>query len=179
LRNLWRAVRIGAIAVLIILIAPIIASDIGLQKPIIGAEETGQVEEANIRQAVKASQVREFLEFYCDPTRVDRAWLDEYWLSGSKARSNVETALQHLVGEGWHYGAGSQLMRFEFRYVRFFAPDYAEAGTIEQWYLPMFHRDGSTVRERTADLGPYQIDYRLRKRHGHWLIETTTTPYVH
>lgn len=142
------------------------------------ARNTDEVEKAAAKRAVKKSQNVEFFEFYRDPDHVDRHELREYWLPGSEALQDIMICLNHLRVMGWHYGIGSKLIRFEFRYVKIYG-DHAEVGTTEHWLLPMCHSDGSPVEERNADQGPYTVDYGLTKVKGQWLVATTTTPYAH
>jgi hypothetical protein len=91
----------------------------------------------------------------------------------------VKAAVQRLHQKGLRYGPESRLERFDFTYVRIFAPgDYAEAGTIERWYVPLYE-NGKLVLNRNVYLGPYTVDYTLRKVKGVWLIEKNTTPRPH
>jgi hypothetical protein len=76
-----------------------------------------------------------------------------------------------------HYGKDSRVERFDFRYVRVYSPrDYAEAGTVERWYVPLRRSDESLVEGRNVYLGPYTVDYTLRKVGGRWLVEESSTP---
>jgi hypothetical protein len=178
----WHAVRIFSILLIAVPFGSLLlTSKLGESAtPAEGStDEVGSIDEADVRQIVRDSQIRQFLDFYSDPNHVVPRSLDAYWASGSTARSDVEAEWKYLLRQGWHYGSGSKMMRFEFRYVRIFSPDYAEVGTVEQWYLPMVHRDGSRVRQRNADLGPYQIDYTLRRIRGSWLVESSTALYIH
>jgi hypothetical protein len=135
-------------------------------------------DESEMKQVVKNSQVSEFLNIYGDPQHFDRRQLSRYWLPGSEARRDIDICLKHLNTEGWHYGVGSKLVTFEFRYVRVFG-DRGEVGTIEHWYLPLFDLHGLRVTKRNPDIGPYNVDYTLKKTNGQWFLETTTTPYIH
>jgi hypothetical protein len=82
------------------------------------------------------------------------------------------------MSKKWRYDKTSKAEVFEFRYSKIFAPgDYGEAGTIERWYLPTVNQDdGTRVQDKNVFLGPMNIDYKLRKINGRWLIEETTIP---
>lgn len=141
-------------------------------------KDSEEINKAAAKRAVKDSQIVEFLKMYRDPDNLDLHDMTKYWLPGSNALNDIDICLRHLRTERWHYGVGSKLDRFEFRYVRIFG-DHAEVGTTEHWFLPMVHADGSLVEERNPDQGPYELDYGLTKINGQWLVATTTTPYVH
>src|SRR5262249_18434952 len=96
---------------------------------------------------------------------------------GGKEIKQVEAAIDRLLTNHWHFGSDSRCELFEFRYARVFAPgDYAEVGTIERWHIPRIREDGTLVEEFNVNLGPLQIDYKLRKINGAWLIQDNTTP---
>ena len=137
-------------------------------------------DEEDVKRVVQESQVYETLTMYTAPKTFDDKDLQKYWLPadlGGKEIKQVEAALARLRSSSTHYGKESRVERFEFRYVRIFSPrDYAEAGTIERWYVPMYREDGSKVLGRNEYLGPYPVDYILRKVNGIWLIEESSTP---
>ena len=159
--------------------APVAKKESGRRRaPHQSGKNIQEIDKAAAKRAVKNSQVVEFFKIYRDPENLNPHDLAKYWLPGSDALQDIGICLRHLRTEGWHYGVGSKLDRFEFRYVRLFG-DHAEVGTTEHWFLPMVHVDGSPVEERNPDQGPYEVDYGLTKLNGRWLVATTTTPYVH
>ena len=88
----------------------------------------------------------------------------------------VRGKVQGLRNKKRRYGPESRVERFEFTYIKILAPgDRARAGTIERWYLPMYE-DGNRVADINAFLGPYMVDYTLKKWNGVWLVAETTTP---
>ncbi len=137
-------------------------------------------DERKVKEVIKKSQTYESLKIYVTPNNFDESKIKEYWLSensGGKEIKALKTSLLRLRTKGLHYGKESRLERFEFRYVRIYSPrDYAEAGTIERWYLPLYRMDRTKVTDRNDYLGPYNVDYVLRKVGGKWKIEETSTP---
>ncbi len=150
------------------------------KRPVMAKTEiSSPADVAEIKNAVRESQVYETLTLYENPNSFEKDQLNKYWLPaelGGKEISEVAAAIDRLRRKGQFYGKESKLERFEFTYVRIFAlGDAAEAGTIEKWYVPLY-QDGNLVPNRNVFLGPYLVDYTLRKVNGIWLIEKTTTP---
>lgn len=137
-------------------------------------------DEAAVRRLVEESQKYESLTIYANPTAFDEPHLPDYWLApelGGKEILKINSSLRRLQEKGLHYGRESRSERFDIRYVRVFSPrDYAEVGTTERWFLPLYRADGSRVEGRNEYLGTYDVDYALRKVDNRWLIEETSTP---
>ncbi|HEX8148018.1 MAG TPA: winged helix-turn-helix domain-containing protein [Pyrinomonadaceae bacterium] len=137
-------------------------------------------DEAEVMRVVKESQLYETLGIYGDPSSYDAGRLRHYWLpteEGGKEVAKIEASVKRLLEKGVHYGKDSRVERFEFRSVRVYSPrDYAEAGTIERWYVPLRRADETLVEGRNIYLGPYTVDYTLRKVNGQWLLEESSTP---
>lgn len=135
---------------------------------------------AEIKKVVRDSQIYEDLTLYTSPQVPGPEVLYKYWLpvdEGGKEITNVINSVKRLQSKDWHYGKESRIEVFDFIYVRIFAPgNYAEAGTLERWYLPLYQSNETRVPDRNVYLGPYTVDYTLRKLSGRWLIEETTTP---
>lgn len=156
------------------------------ETPVFDNRSAGRVEihapsdEAEVRRLVEVSQVYESLTMYVMPDNFDEQKLTEYWLPeelGGKEIIKVKLSLKRLQDKGLRYGSESKLERFEVLYVRVFSPrDYAEMGTVERWFLPMYNADGARVAGRNEYLGPYKVDYALRKIGDRWLIEEASTP---
>src|SRR5215467_88299 len=111
-------------------------------------------EEQEVKRVVTESQVYETLTIYTDPKSFDSSQLAEYWVPeqlGGKEIKVVQTAVNHLLEQGWRYEKGSRVELFQFRYIKVFAPgDHAEAGTIERWYIPTCREDGSRVLDKNV-----------------------------
>ncbi|MDX2181534.1 MAG: hypothetical protein SFV18_18210 [Bryobacteraceae bacterium] len=140
------------------------------------------LDETEIRRVVRESQLFETLRIYVAPKAFDRSKLNDFWVPadrGGRAIQNIEAAVQRQISRGTHYGDESKVEMFEIFSLAIFSPgDYAEVRTKERWYVPMYRDDGSRVVERSPFLGPYQVDYTLRKIDGKWLIQSAGTPYA-
>lgn len=143
------------------------------------AEINSPIDVADIRQVVRDSQVFEFLTLDIHPDNYELQNVPYFWLpaeSGGQEILKVGERLKRLKDENKRYGGESRLERFDFIYVKIYAPgNRARAGTIERWYLPLY-QNGILVPDRNVYLGPYSVDYSLQKFDGRWLIESTTTP---
>ncbi|MBA2749364.1 MAG: transcriptional regulator [Tatlockia sp.] len=143
------------------------------------AEINSPVDDAEIRQVVQDSQIFEFLTLNVHPEKVDAQSLPDFWLlaeNGGQEILKVRAGVKRMGDENKRYGDESRLERFDFTYVRIYAPrNRARAGTIERWYLPLYQNE-KLVPDRNVYLGPYPVDYILQKFNGKWLIERTTTP---
>jgi DNA-binding winged helix-turn-helix (wHTH) protein len=151
----------------------------GKRPAIARTEINSPADVAEVKNVVRESQIYETLSLYENPNSFTDEQLNKYWLPaelGGKEIVEVKAAIGRLRREGKYYGKESKLERFEFTYVRVFAPgNAAEAGTIEKWYVPLYQND-QLVTNRNVYLGPYLVDYALRKANGVWLLEKTTTP---
>jgi len=137
--------------------------------------------EQQVRQAVYDSQVFETTTIYGKPKAFNRSQLSKYWVpieQGGRAVPKIEAAVQRQLKRGVHYGSESKVETFDFIFVKILPPgDYAEVRTRERWYVPVFREDGTRVTDRAPYLGPYEVDYTLRKINGRWLIQSNGTPY--
>jgi len=137
-------------------------------------------DEEEAKRVVKESQFFETLRIYENPQSVNQQELAKYWVpreQGGKEITEVEAAVKRLLAKGWQYGPESRAELFEIRYSHVLTPgDEAEVGTMERWFIPMYRNDGTLVTERNVYLGPQQIDYKLRRINGVWLIQESTTP---
>jgi len=137
-------------------------------------------DEGEAKRVVKESQFFETLTIYTNPRGFDRSQLARYWVpaeEGGQEIKVVERAIDGLITRGLHFCPGSKAEMFEFRYARILAPgDISEVGTMERWHIPHCHEDGSLAPEINVNLGPIQVDYRLRKINGVWLIQENTVP---
>lgn len=137
-------------------------------------------DEEAVKRVVRESQMLETLTFYAHPEQFDQEQLKQYWLptmQGGKAFAAVQDSINRLRNKKRHYGSESKSEQFDFRYVRIFSPrDYAEVGTTEIWFVPIYNDDGSRVLDRNVRLGPYTVDYILKKIDGVWLLEENSTP---
>lgn len=175
--NRW-GLMIVIVIMIIVAIMAITYWQTGKKLTLARSEIKSPADEAEVRRVVKESQIYETLTLYTNPDAVENVRFD-YWLPkelGGTEIDKVRTSLEHLRQKNLRYGPESRLERFDFTYVRILSPgDYAEVGTIERWYVPLYN-NGQLVTNRNVYLGPYTIDYTLRKIKGVWLIEKTTTP---
>ena len=73
-----------------------------------------------------------------------------------------------------HYGDETKCEQFDFQTVDInTADDLATVKTLETWFVALYQTDGTLIRNRTV--GPYFVNYTLRKIGGRWLIEKSTT----
>jgi len=147
-----------------------------------GAVIISPMDEAEIRRVVEQSQQYETLELYQNPAAFDEKLLDKYWMSeeqGSEVRKNIRQNVERLTREQTHYGQDARCEKFEFVQVAVLEPgDKAKVQTIEKWFVPKYRADGSEIGKRNVFLGPYYVDYYLKKINQNWLIEKTSTPYA-
>lgn len=178
----WLWIAVAACAALLVAALTVLYWRTGRKITLARSEIHSAADEAEVKRTVRDSQVFETLTFYTNPESFEASQLEKYWLPadlGGQEISRVTAAVQRLRQKGQRYGPESRLERFDFTYVRIFAPgDYAEAGTIERWYVPLYE-NGKLVLNRNVYLGPYTVDYTLRKVKGVWLIEKNTTPRPH
>jgi DNA-binding winged helix-turn-helix (wHTH) protein len=138
---------------------------------------TDDVEE--VKRVVKESQMFESLVMYRDPADFTEEMLDRYWLSERDGqanfdRSRIRQAVKKMLAEGRYYGEQSECTVFEFEKVEINRNrDIATVRTFEKWSLEEIKDEGKTSRKKTV--GPYFVDYIVRKVNGRWLIERSTT----
>ncbi|QQS32658.1 MAG: winged helix-turn-helix domain-containing protein [Acidobacteriota bacterium] len=133
----------------------------------------------DVKRVVKDSQMFESLVMYRDPSDFTEEMLDRYWLSESEGqanfdRSRIRQTVKKLLAEGRYYGEQTECLTFEFDKVELNnGRDAATVRTFEKWSLDDITKDGNISRKKTV--GPYFVDYVLRKVNGRWLIERSTT----
>jgi hypothetical protein len=130
-----------------------------------------------VKRVIRDAQKFQFLTLYADPENFEPNTLGRYWIARASAEQDIVATLGHLRDAGWHVGTGARQVSLEFQHVRLSA-GRAEVRTSEQWYLPLFNDDGSPVLDIDPELGPFLVDYVLKWVAGHWLIESTTNPYM-
>jgi DNA-binding winged helix-turn-helix (wHTH) protein len=132
-----------------------------------------------VKSVVKESQMFESLIIYRDPSEFNEEMLDRYWISESDGqmnfdRSRIRQSVKKLLAEGRHYGQATECLTFEFEKVEVNAKqDMATVRTFEKWMIEDNSVEGSASKTRTV--GPYFVDYVVRKLNGQWLIERSTT----
>jgi hypothetical protein len=143
------------------------------------SEVDSPVDAADVRRVVEESQAFESLTLYTNPDTVTEAQFGKYWLPaevGGKEILMVRAKVQGLRDKQRRYGRESRVERFEVTRIKILAPgDLARVETLERWYLPMYE-NGNRLADINAYLGPYVVDYKLKKWKGAWLIAETTTP---
>jgi len=142
----------------------------------------GESAESEIKRVVEESQRFESLVLYKNPTAFKEEDLDKYWLSDQDANSNfdrrrIRDSVLKLVSDGRHYGDETKNEQFEFQSVEINSDgDFAAVRTLEEWFVSAYFDDGTLQKIRT--IGPYFVDYTVRKVDGRWLIEKSTTARV-
>ena len=138
--------------------------------------------EAEIKRLISDSQSYESLVLYEDPAAFKETDLDKYWTSdldsvANNDRSRIRSTLKLLLDRGYHYGPETRCDRMEFQWVKLNGDgDFAAVRTLEKWSTASYANDGRLLANRT--IGPYFVDYSVRRVNGLWLIERSTTGRV-
>lgn len=136
-------------------------------------------ETESVKQVVKESQMYESLVLYKHPDRFSDADLDKYWtaeldMSANFDRDRIKQSIHKLIDEGRKYGEETKCELFDFQSVDINSDrDRATVRTLEKWLIADYHVDGTLLKVKTV--GPYFVDYLVRKVDGRWLIEKSTT----
>ena len=136
-------------------------------------------DEEAVKRVVKDSQIYESLVLYKNPSSFNEADLDKYWTAELDVNSNfdrgkIKEAVRKMVDEGRRYGDETKCEQFDFQTVDINrAGDMAAVKTLEKWFVAVYQTDGTLLRNRT--IGPYFVNYTVRKIGGRWLIEKSTT----
>lgn len=136
-------------------------------------------EENEVRRVVRESQMFESLNLYANPagfieTDLDRYWTSEFDGEANYDRGRIRQTVSKLAVEGRRYGEGSKCEIFDFQTVEINSNnDRASVRTFEKWLLADYSVDGNLLKVKTV--GPYFVDYLLRKIDGRWLVEKSTT----
>jgi hypothetical protein len=138
-------------------------------------------DEAEMKRIVKEAQLHELAQ-YKNPETFERHSLSKYFLQpeeGGKAFDAIEASIARLLNRGWRYGKEAKADAFDFRDVRLSpSGEFGEVRTRERWYIPLYRQDGERVLERNVYVGPFDVDYTLRKLNGKWRIQSTSAPYA-
>lgn len=132
-----------------------------------------------VSRVVKESQMYESLTLYRQPESFKESDLDKYWTAEADVNANydrgrIRDAVKKLINEGRKYGEESKCEQFDFQSVEIAASgNQAVVRTIEKWMIADYTTDGTLLRIK--NVGPYFVDYALRKIDGRWLIEKSTT----
>ncbi len=139
-------------------------------------------DDEEIRRIVKESQVYESLVLYKEPQEFREENLDQYWtpdldLTANYDRRRIRESVKNLIRESRKYGDGTKCVRLDFQSVEISKDkSLATVRTLEEWFLAVYNADGTPLRNRTV--GPYFVDYILKKHDGRWLIEKSTSASV-
>jgi DNA-binding winged helix-turn-helix (wHTH) protein len=135
-----------------------------------------------VRSVLRESQLYESLVLFRDPAAVTDEDLDRYWTSEpplelNHDRKRIAESLIDLQNEGLHYGDGTKCEQFDIQWINIDkAGEMATARTLEKWFIAIYQSDGTPQKNKTV--GPYFVDYILKKVGGRWLIEKSTTARV-
>jgi hypothetical protein len=136
-------------------------------------------DEQEIRRVLEASQKYESLVIYRDPANVNEEKIREYWLSPDEFGlevdlRNIRTGIARLQRDSSHYGPETRNEQFEIHDVQVDpGGEFATAKTLEKWFIAEYRNDGTLVKNKTV--GPYFVNYILRRHQGSWKIERSTT----
>jgi len=138
--------------------------------------------EAEIRKLITESQSFESLALYEDPTAYNEKDLDKYWTPEADSPPNGDHARiranwQGMLSKGQHYGPESKCERLDFEWIKLNAAgDFATVRTLEKWSVAIYDNAGKFLANKT--IGPYFVDYSVKKAGDRWLIEKSTTGRV-
>ncbi|MFN0141779.1 MAG: transcriptional regulator [Pyrinomonadaceae bacterium] len=138
-----------------------------------------QNDEEEVRRVVRESQMFETLVLYKQPERFLESDLDKYWTAelqtgGNSDRVRIRATVQKLLAESRQYGNESKNVQFRFEAVNITeSGEEATVRTFEEWQTANYLTDGSLIK--ISPIGPYFVDYLLRKVDGRWLVEKSTT----
>ncbi len=135
--------------------------------------------EAEIRAAVKESQMFESLVLYKNPADFREGSLDQFWTKEvdgepNSDRRRIRDSVAKLVSDDRRYGDETKCEKFEIQFVRINdAKNFADVRTLEKWFIAEYSGDGKLLKNRSV--GPYFVSYNVQKIDGRWLIERSTT----
>lgn len=165
LRKRWPLLTVGIIAVILI--------------TSVAWFEFPYDEEELVRQVLRESQMFESLVIYKNPSSFNDEILNKYWVPHSHESQNydwkrIADSLQKLQSEGLRYGDETKCEKFVIQSVTVDKDaTIATARTLEKWFISVHDEKGSPQKRRSV--GPYFVDYLLRKVDGRWLVEKSTT----
>lgn len=135
-----------------------------------------------VQYVLRESQMFESLVMYKSPATVTDADLDRFWTPDDHGVPNsdrqlIRQRIQKLIDEGTNYGHETRNEQFDFQSIEINKNGtFATARTLEKWFITAYNKDGALIRNRTV--GPYFVDYILKKIDGRWLVEKSTTATV-
>jgi DNA-binding winged helix-turn-helix (wHTH) protein len=136
-------------------------------------------DEAVVRGVVKDSQVYESLVLYREPVSFSEGDLDRYWtpeldINFNYDRGKIRKAVEKLVVDSRRYGDETKCEQFDFQSVEINADgDTAIVKTLEKWFIAEYRSDGTLIKNK--HVGPYFVNYVMKKIDGRWLIEKSNT----
>lgn len=139
-------------------------------------------DESLVREAVRESQIYESLVLYENPGLFNESDMDKYWTKEVDSnvnydRGRIRESVKKMIAEGRKYGSESKCEQFDFQSVEIdVSKTTAMVRTLEKWFVSSYTNDGTLLKNRT--IGPYFVNYILKKVDGRWLIEKSTTGRV-
>ena len=136
-------------------------------------------DEDKIRHAVQESQLYESLVLYKNTAAFAEENLDKYWIAEPNAipnadRVRIRESVKKLTDEGRRYGDETKCEQFEFQSIEINkGGNFATVRTLEKWFIAVYFKDGTLEKNKTV--GPYFVNYLLRKIDNRWLIEKSST----
>jgi DNA-binding winged helix-turn-helix (wHTH) protein len=139
-------------------------------------------ERTAVERVLRESQHYESLVLYKHPAAFKEEDLDKYWAPASEALPNpdrlrIRDAVRKMAAEGLRYGDETRSEQFDIQELNIDKDGTtATARTLEKWFVAVYGTDGTLHKNRT--IGPYFVNYILRKINGRWLVEKSTTARV-
>ena len=167
-KNFWLKLLVPASALVLAVVAAIAAGSY------LRVSDKDQV-----KQVVKEAQLYELLILYKDPKSFKETDLDKYWtpeldFNLNYDRKNIRKGVNNLLEKEIHYGNETKCVRFEIQSDDVDVDNKtAWVKTLEEWFIAEYSSDETLVRNKSV--GPYFVNYILRKTDGRWLIEKSNT----
>jgi len=136
-------------------------------------------DEEEIAKVIKDGQIYESLVLHKNPEQFQESDLDKYWapdpdLGLNFDRTRIRDSVKRLIVEGRRNGDESKCEQFEFQSIQVDKTgQQATARTLEKWAITEYKTNGELIKLKTV--GPYFVDYIVRKIDGRWLIEKSNT----
>ncbi|CAN5356521.1 hypothetical protein BH20ACI2_BH20ACI2_10050 [soil metagenome] len=136
----------------------------------------------NAATALRESQIFESMVLYRSPAAVGEEDLDRFWTPESHDEPNsdrrrIKESIQKMLKDGVKYGDETRCEQFEIQSLELNKEkNFATARTLEKWFITNYDSHGALIKNKTV--GPYFVDYILKKVDGRWLVEKSTTARV-
>jgi DNA-binding winged helix-turn-helix (wHTH) protein len=139
-------------------------------------------EHAEIEKLLRESQEFESHVLLRKPDQFEESIMDRYWTKASDSTINPDRiriwdSVVKMAREGKRYGDETKCEQFEIQSLNIDKTGTtATARVLEKWFIAVYLADGTLHKNRTV--GPYFVDYILKKHDGRWYVEKSTTGRV-